>query len=110
MQQTISGKVVKGDGYGRKLGFPTVNLEVSSTEALPPVGVYSGNAVLENKRYRAGIVIGPNEKVEAHLIGYAGDAYGKHVVLELKNFLRDYKNFETEVELITQIKKDIEQC
>lgn len=105
----IKGKVVKGDGYGKKIGFPTVNLETGK-EILPPVGVYAGRVVLEGKEYRAGIVVGENAKVEGHLIGYSGDAYGKVVNLTLEKFLREYKKFETEEELINQIKKDIQLC
>jgi riboflavin kinase/FMN adenylyltransferase len=105
----IVGSVVRGDGYGRKLGFPTVNLE-TNTEGLPPEGIYAGSANLEGQEYKAGIIIGPNEKVEAHLIGYDGDAYGKIVDLEINKFLREYKNFDTEAELIIQIKKDISKC
>jgi len=104
----IKGVVVKGDGYGRKLGFPTVNLDTK--DKLPAAGVYVGTATLDNQTYRAGILINPNGKVEAHLIGYNGDAYGKMVTLEIKKFLREYKKFETERELIIQIKKDLEQC
>lgn len=105
----ISGKVIHGDGYGKKLGFPTVNLEVS-TEVLPLEGVYAGIAVLEGIEYKAGIVIGPKNKTEAHLIGYDGDAYGKIVKLEINKFLREYKKFNTEKELIIQITKDISLC
>ena len=43
-------------------------------------------------------------------MGYSGDAYGKEITLELKKFSREYKKFKTEKDLITQIKKDIEQC
>ncbi|MEI7709430.1 MAG: riboflavin kinase [bacterium] len=108
MNYEISGKVVKGDQYGRKLGFPTVNLETK--DALPSAGVYSGTAILEEKTYRAGILINPDGKVEAHLIGYDGDAYGKQVTLKTNKFLRDFKKFNTEEELIIQITKDISQC
>ncbi len=101
--------MIKGDGYGRKLGFPTVNLEIR-TEALPPEGVYAGVATLDNVKYKAGIVSDPLKKIEAHLIGYNGDAYGKEVTLEIKKFLRAFKKFDIEEELIIQIKKDIEQC
>jgi riboflavin kinase/FMN adenylyltransferase len=109
MLHKISGKVVRGDGYGRKLGFPTVNLDAKKPDDLKD-GVYAGSADLEENRYRAGIIIGPNSKIEAHLIGFAGDAYGKNVTLEIEKFLREYKKFDTEAELITQIKKDLEQC
>ena len=105
----ISGKVIKGDGYGRKLGFPTINLEARPKE-FPPMGVYAGAALLDAKEYRAGIVVGPNDKIEAHLLGYSGDAYGKMVILEIDKFLREYKNFDTEEELIIQIKEDIKRC
>ena len=107
MSYKISGTVVKGDGYGKKLGFPTVNLDVKSDIRH---GVYSGIAVIGGKEYRAGIVIGPDGKTEAHLIGYNGNAYGEDVMLEIEQFLREYKKFNTEEELISQIKKDISQC
>lgn len=113
MNYQISGKVIRGDGYGRKLGFPTINLEVGDQE-LPEVGVYAGIAIMDNKSYRAGILINPQtgnkRKVEAHLIGYSGDAYGKQVTLETKKFLREYKKFDTEKELIAQIEKDLKMC
>jgi riboflavin kinase/FMN adenylyltransferase len=109
MQYVISGKVIKGDQYGRKIGFPTVNLETQAKE-FPPAGVYAGEAVLDNVIYRAGIAIDSNNKIDAHLIGYNGDAYGKEVKITLKKFLREYKNFETEEDLINQIKKDINLC
>ena len=109
MDIKITGKVIRGDGYGRKLGFPTVNLETDIKE-FPPEGVYAGNATLEGKEYRAGIVVGPKEKIEAHLLEYNGDAYGKEVTLEIKKFLRKYQKFNTEEELIAQIKKDINKC
>src|SRR5690348_17327298 len=106
MHHTISGAVIHGDGYGKKIGFPTVNLEINS-QALPRAGVYAGEAVLEGKKYTAGIVVDEKGKVDAHLIGYSGDAYGKNVTLEIEKFMRDYRRFDTEAELIEQIKKDI---
>ena len=109
MNYIISGKVIRGDGYGKKIGFPTVNLETAMKE-FPPEGIYSGVAMLNNLEYRAGIVVGPGKKVEAHLMGYNGDAYGKQVSLQINKFLREYKKFDTEEELKEQIKKDLKQC
>ena len=112
MNYVISGKVIKGDGYGKKLGFPTVNLETK--DKLPRAGVYAGTAslILEGalNTYRAGILINPTGKTEAHLIGYNGDAYGREVTLEINRFLREYKKFNTEEELISQIKEDLTKC
>jgi FAD synthase len=109
MTYKISGKVIKGDGYGKKLGFPTVNLETKVKE-FPPAGVYTGTATLKNKEYHAGIVVGPHDKIEAHLIGFKGNAYGKSIILEIKKFLRKFKKFKTEKELIKQIEKDLKAC
>lgn len=108
MSQKIAGTVVKGDGYGRKLGFPTINLDIVSKDIKS--GVYSGIVVIGNKEYRAGIVISPKGKIEAHIIGFIDDAYGQDVMLELEKFIREYKSFDSEAELIEQIKKDIALC
>ena len=109
MNYVITGKVIEGDGYGRKIGFPTANLETKRTQTkeFPPEGVYAGVAVLGDKEYRAGIVVDPNNKLEAHLIEFTGDIYGKTLTLKLEKFLRRFKKFDTQEELIAQIKKDL---
>lgn len=114
----ISGKVIKGDGYGKEIGFPTANLDrrhFLNLKAKPKFGVYSGSAYLGHKKYRAGIIIGPLDKkslpkIEAHLLGFKGNLYGKKIILELNKFLRPYKKFKTEKELIIQIGKDLKKC
>ncbi|MBP6883892.1 MAG: riboflavin kinase [Candidatus Pacebacteria bacterium] len=109
MLSIITGKVIRGDGYGRKIGFPTANLDVGSPK-LPSAGVYGGKAIINRHTYRAGIIINDAGKVEAYLFGYRGDAYEKEMTLKLRNFIREFKKFDTEAELITQIKKDLKQC
>ena len=109
MKYKISGKVIRGDGYGKKIGFPTINLETKKgrSKKLPSEGIYSGTVALDSKKYQAGIVIGPGEKIEAHLLGFSENAYGRQVTLEINEFLRKYKKFGTEEKLIMQIKKDL---
>lgn len=118
MPYIIFGKVIRGDDYGKKIGFPTINIDRKNFLSLkdkPKYGVYAGEVELSKKVYRAGIVLGPLDsknlpKIEAHLIGYNGNAYGKKVLFTLKKYLREYKNFKTEEDLIKQIRKDLEKC
>ena len=118
MEYTISGKVIKGDGYGKKIGYPTINIErrdFLKMKTKPVFGVYAGKVKLSAKTYRAGIIIGPTDKegkpkIEAYLIGFKGNAYGKTAVFEIKKFLRKFIEFKNEKELIVQIKKDLKMC
>lgn len=114
---TIIGKAKKGAGYGRKIGFPTVNLDrrqYSRLRRKPLPGIYAGTAriVGKIKKYKAAIVIGPPErsglpKIEAHLLGFTGVLYGKRVELSLIKYLRNFMSFTTEETLKGQIVKDI---
>ncbi len=108
MGTKISGIVVHGDGYGRKLGYPTANLDFKNTELKS--GVYSGVASFDNVSHQSGILINPDGKVEAHLLNFDGDLYGKIITLELKEFIREYKKFHSEKELIGQIAEDLKKC
>ena len=105
---SVTGIVIKGKEYGRTIGFPTVNLDIKNFEIKE--GIYAGSGELGGQIYRAGIVVGTEGNIEAHLIGYSGDAYGERVTLKIEKFLRDFKNFDTEEELIEQIKKDTTKC
>ena len=118
MNYVISGRVIRGEGYGKKIGYPTINIDRRNFLGLNKkiaFGIYSGVVVLNTKNYKAGIVIGPLDKkglpkVEAHLIGYKGNAYGKKVLFKIGKFIRKFKKFKSEKELIAQIKKDLKIC
>lgn len=118
MYYVIYGKVIKGDGYGKKIGYPTINIGrrfFLKMEKKPEFGVYAGRVFLGKKLYKAGIIIGPEDKkglpkLEAHLLGYEGNAVGKKAMFEVGKFIRKFKKFKTEKELINQIKKDLKKC
>ena len=107
----VEGVVVVGDRRGKTLGFPTANLEVPDGQLLPPRGIYAGAAF----GHRAAVSIGVNPhfegselRVEAHLLDFDGDLYGRRLVLELWQRLRDERAFASEAELIDAIAADVE--
>jgi riboflavin kinase/FMN adenylyltransferase len=108
----VEGVVVEGDARGGTLGFPTANLAVEADVLVPRHGIYAGFAA----DYRAAISIGTNPhyggeelRVEAFLLGFAGDLYGQRLVVELWRRLRDERAFESEQDLIDQIARDVEE-
>ena len=112
----ISGKVIHGEKYGRKLGFPTANLDRRSyarRRLKVRFGIYAGTAELPSaKRYQAAIVIGPIDnkglpKIEAHLLNFKGNLYGKTIIISLQKYIRPFEDFKTEENLKGQIIKDI---
>ncbi len=116
MDIKIEGRVVRGDGYGKKLGFPTANLdrrEYSRKKMKVDLGVYAGTATLPGGQIcKAGIVIGPLDKrklpkLEAYLIGFSGSLYGQKIILHLYKFLRPFRSFKDESGLKRQIAEDV---
>jgi len=113
----ILGKVIKGDGYGKKIGFPTANIDRRQFVRLkskPKLGIYAGRVYIGSKSYKAGIVIGPIDKtglpkLEAHLIKFEGNLYGKKITIEPIKYLRPFTKYRGELALIAQIKKDIKK-
>jgi riboflavin kinase/FMN adenylyltransferase len=112
----ISGRVVEGDRLGRKLGFPTANLDATNL-ILPPKGVYSGCTKLNGQFYRVALNIGlrptvasarPQLRVEAHLLDFSGELYGDELEVEIGDKLRGECKFDSPDELREQIGKDVE--
>jgi riboflavin kinase/FMN adenylyltransferase len=109
----VEGIVVVGDERGGTLGFPTANLAVAPHLLVPAYGIYAGAAL----DHRAAISIGTNphyggleRRIEAFLLDFEGDLYGRRVVVELWRRLRDERAFASEAELIDQIGRDVEQA
>ena len=113
----IRGIVGQGAGRGAGLGFPTVNLTEIST-LVPAEGVYASLAWIDGQgpAWPAACNIGPNptfgdqaKKVEAHLIGFAGDLYGQAIELDFLERLRATRKFSGLDELLGQIQADVDQ-
>jgi riboflavin kinase / FMN adenylyltransferase len=108
----VEGIVVRGDGRGRELGFPTANLDVPDGLLVPPDGVYAGAA----GGRRAAVSIGTNphfdgveRRVEAYLLDFDGDLYGQRLVLEIWAWLRGQRRFDSLEELVAAISDDVEE-
>ena len=108
----LDGMVVAGDARGDTLGFPTANLRLHPLLLVPAYGIYAGAAL----DHRAAISIGTNphyegteRRVEAHLLDFEGDLYGKRLVVQLWRRLRDEAQFESEEELVAQIARDVDE-
>lgn len=108
----VEGIVVRGDGRGHELGFPTANLDVPEGLLVPPDGVYAGSAL----EHRAALSIGTNphfdgveRRVEAHLLDFDGDLYGERLVVEIWSPLRGQRRFDSLDELVAAIGDDVER-
>jgi riboflavin kinase/FMN adenylyltransferase len=114
----LCGRVVQGDGIGRKIGFATANLDVAAL-TLPPTGVYAARAQVLGKTYGSAVNIGyrptlsspaPKLQVEAHLLDFEGSIYGETMELTFVQKLRDEQKFASTAALHDQIAKDIESA
>ena len=111
------GRVIRGQGRGRPLGFPTANLRPSG-QVLPPPGVYAARAVLDDGTWPAVLNLGTcptfegkETLLEAHLIGYQGkDFYGRPLEVFFHRRLRKERAFPSPKELAAQIQRDIREC
>jgi riboflavin kinase/FMN adenylyltransferase len=107
----LDGTVVAGDQRGGTLGYPTANVAVDPQLLCPRYGIYAGAAL----GHRAAVSIGTNphyggteRRIEPYLLDFEGDLYGKRLVVELWERLRDEAVFSSEEELVAQIARDVD--
>ena len=113
---TIEGIVRRGDRRGRKIGFPTCNLNIDDY-VVPKVGVYSSKIIIDKNIKKKGIVnigyrptFGKNSLVlEAHILGLKKNLYDKRIKIMLIKFIRKEIKFKNITQLKNQIKKDIKK-
>lgn len=111
---SLIGPVVKGHGRGRKIGFPTANID-SSAEIVPADGVYAGEVILDGKALPAMVNIGTNptfedlaRTIEACILNFDRDIYGQEVEVRFLERIRPEIKFKSVEELVKQIEKDQE--
>jgi riboflavin kinase/FMN adenylyltransferase len=121
---SLTGIVTQGEGRGRNLGFPTANLHINYRKLLPKIGIYAGTAKIKeetpesntykNQEWMVAISIGKrptfNGKqivVEAHLLNYSGNLYGKKIEVELFKRIRDEEKFSSPEALTKKMEEDV---
>ncbi len=109
----LSGPVVTGAGRGRKLGFPTANVQVAQ-ELIPLPGVYVVETVIGGERRRGVANVGFNPTfgenslgVEVHVLDFDRDLYGQEISILFRDRIRDERKFKSAGELVRQIEKDV---
>ncbi|MDX1648183.1 MAG: bifunctional riboflavin kinase/FAD synthetase [Longimicrobiales bacterium] len=115
---SIRGVVVRGDGRGRSLGFPTANLRVPEGDKLiPPQGIYAVRGVLRSGTYAGALHVGPRPTfkgspptIELHLLDFDADIYGEEVRVDFIEHLRDVEPFTSVEALVQQIREDVDRA
>ena len=110
----IEGRVVHGFKRGRTIGYPTINIELADV-VVPKLGVYAGLVVLDGEDRPALVNIGTRPTVggtdvllEAHILDYSGDLYGRRLRVKLVRFVRPERKFDDLRALKNQIIEDTE--
>jgi riboflavin kinase/FMN adenylyltransferase len=111
----LEGPVIKGYQRGKSIGVPTANLDCGD-QVVPMEGVYAGRCRVGGVVYPAAVSIGRMEtfgdklrrQVEAHLVGFDGDLYGRPLRVELLDWWREQRKYDGIEALMAQIRRDIE--
>ncbi|MBL7941310.1 MAG: bifunctional riboflavin kinase/FAD synthetase [Flavobacteriales bacterium] len=115
----FKGKVVRGEGRGHTIGFPTANLVAEDRDKLiPSRGVYAVRVKFDNQWHNAVMNIGVRptisqssvESLEVHIPGFSGDLYGKNLSVEFSVKIRDEQKFGSIDELKERIAADIQSA
>ena len=111
---TYVSKVVHGDKRGRKLGFPTANLEIGNHRAMLPNGAYAVNVKFEDKNYCGITNIGDNptfnvhdRRLEVYINDFNKNIYGQEISVSFLEKLRDEQKFDSVEELVAQLRQDL---
>jgi len=114
----LTGEVVHGDGLGKKINFPTANIEIPETyKIIPKNGVYLVKAIINSERYFGMMNIGvrptiggEKKSLEIHFFNFKDNIYNKTISVEIICKIRDEEKFSSIDELKIQLKKDEQFC
>ena len=116
---TLVGIVTEGNRLGKKIGFPTANLDINDKDKIiPGEGIYAAWVHWRQQKFGGMVYIGKRptvtafgeQRIEVHLFDFSKDLYGEELRLEFVNFLREDKKFEGVEELKKQLRADMESA
>jgi riboflavin kinase/FMN adenylyltransferase len=114
---SFAGRVVRGDGRGKQLGYPTANLKIKNEDKLlPEIGIYAARCLVGEKWYNALLSIGSRPTFisdgsvipEIYILDFDGDIYNKELIIKVIERIRGEEKFNSAEELIKQMDKDKE--
>ncbi len=113
----LHGEVVRGDGRGRGIGFPTANLALDEALAIPATGVYAGHAEVAGERLPAVTNVGVRptfdgtvRTVEVHVLDLDRDLYGERIGCTFEHRIRAEHRFDGVDALVAQIGRDVAEA
>ncbi|MCS7245857.1 MAG: riboflavin biosynthesis protein RibF [candidate division WOR-3 bacterium] len=101
----IEGKVIKGKGLGKKIGFPTANIYIPNAKIIPALGIYASRTIIDNSIFYSVSYVG--EIVENHIFDFNENIYDKQIRVEFLKKISDVEKFESIENLRKKIEKDI---
>lgn len=112
----LKSRVIKGDGSGRKIGFPTVNLSPSLVSPDLKEGVYASLVRYNNYIYKGALFFGPrlvkgetHKQLEIYILDFDLDIYGEEVEFKIGDFIRKVQDFGSMEELKREMGEDVEK-
>jgi riboflavin kinase / FMN adenylyltransferase len=117
-EYSVSGTVIHGDGRGHLIQVPTANIEFPPSKVLPANGIYAGWVWVDGQKYQAATNVGvrptfkpdlPAPTIEAHLLDFDHNLYGKQVKLEFVEYLRPERKYDSVDALVAQIRADVDR-
>ena len=102
---SYTGTVIRGSGTAAKLGFPTLNIPLADTTLS---GIYAAKVEAGGSVYQAAVFADPARALlEAYLLDFSGDLYGKEITIELCKKLRESRRYESDDALSAAIAADV---
>ncbi len=114
---SIAAKVVEGDKRGRQIGYPTANMVPPERKVIPAIGIYAALVVTDGRIHQSAVNVGVRPTfgggallIEAYLLDFEGDLYGKELRVEFVDYIRPELKFDDVDELVDTMERDVERA